>query len=178
MQKHKARICVRWDHQQTHPSDDFYAVTHAARTFCVLTSIAAAFDLEAQHFDAVNTFTNSHLDEPIFVSMPEGYDQQNKCLKLLHALYGLRQSPQPCLKEFTKTLMELGFRQVPGLKRLFLSDNLLLYFYVDDIVVLYRRSREAEFRAFRAALVAWYEMRERGTSSGSLTSVSEGTALS
>jgi hypothetical protein len=162
LQKHKARICVRGDLQQTHPSDDFYAATLAARTFRVLASITAAFDLEAQHFDAVNAFTNSRLDEPIYVSMPEGYDWPNECLKLLRALYGLRQSPKLWLKEFTKTLLELGFRQVPGSECLYLSDHLLLFFYVDDIVVLYRRSAEAKFRAFRAALLARYEMRELG----------------
>jgi hypothetical protein len=33
---------------------------------------------------------------------------------------------------------------------------------VDDVVVLYRCSAEAKFRAFRAALLAQYEMRELG----------------
>jgi hypothetical protein len=47
-------------------SDDFYAATLAAKTFRVLAAITAAFDLEAQHFDAVSVFTNSHLEEPIF----------------------------------------------------------------------------------------------------------------
>jgi hypothetical protein len=90
-------------------SDDFYAARLADRMFCVLASIMAAFDLEAQHFDAINSFTNSHLDEPIYVSMPEGYRRPGECLKLLRALYGLRQSPKLWLKEFTKTLLQLGF---------------------------------------------------------------------
>jgi hypothetical protein len=75
-------------------SDDFDAATLAARTFCVLASITATFDLEAHHFDAVNAFTNSHLDEPIYVSMPEGYRQAGECLKLLRVLYGLCQLPK------------------------------------------------------------------------------------
>jgi hypothetical protein len=94
--------------------------------------------------------------------MPEGYGRPDECLKLLRALYGFRQSPKLWLKEFTKTLLELGFRQVPGSVCLFLSDHLLLFFYVDDIVVLYCRSAEAKFRAFCAALLARYEMRELG----------------
>jgi hypothetical protein len=162
LQKHKARICVRGDLQQTHPSDDFYAATLAAKTFCVLAAITATFDLEAQQFDAVNAFTNSHLDKPIFVSMPQGYGRSDECLKLLRALYGLRQSPKLWLKEFTKTLLELSFRQVPGSECLFMSDHLLLFFYVDDIVVLYRCSAEAQFRVFHAALLDLYEMRELG----------------
>jgi hypothetical protein len=88
--------------------------TSTARTFRVLASITAAFDLEAQQFDAVNAFTNSHLEEPIYVSMPEGYGRPNECLKLLCALYGHRQSPKLWQKEFTKTLLELGFCQIPA----------------------------------------------------------------
>jgi hypothetical protein len=83
-------------------------------------------------------------------------------LKLLCALHGLRQSPKLRLKEFTKTLLELGFRQVPGSECLFMSNHLLLFFYVDDIVVLYSCSAEAKFRVFRAALLARYEIREMG----------------
>jgi hypothetical protein len=162
LQKHKARICIRGDLQQTHPNKNFYAATLAAKSFRVLAFITAAFDLEAQHFDAVNSFTNGHLEEPIFISMPEGYGRPDECLKLLRALYGLRQFPKLWLKEFTKTLLELGFCQVPGSECLLMSDHLLLFFYVDDIVELYCRSAEAKFRAFRAALLARYEMRELG----------------
>jgi hypothetical protein len=64
--------------------------------------------------------------------------------------------------EFTKTLLELGFSKVPGSECCFLSDHLIIFFYMDDIVVLYRRSAEAKFRNFCAALLARYEMRELG----------------
>jgi hypothetical protein len=43
-----------------------------------------------------------------------------------------------------------------------LSDHLLLFLYVDDIVLIYHCSAEAKFRAVRAALLAWYEMRKIG----------------
>ncbi len=78
LQKHKAQICVRGDLQQTHASDDFYAVTLAAKTFRVLATVTATFDREAQHVDALNALTNSHLDEPIFVSMLYGYGQPDE----------------------------------------------------------------------------------------------------
>ncbi len=66
MQKHKAWLCVHGDLQVTSTSDDFYAATLAARTVYVFAPITATFDLKAQHFDAVNAFTNSHLKELIF----------------------------------------------------------------------------------------------------------------
>jgi hypothetical protein len=81
-------ICKNVNQQQ------FYAATLAAHTFCLLASITAAFNLEVQHFDAINTLTNSLLEEPILVSMPEGYGKLGKYLKLLRALYGLFQSPK------------------------------------------------------------------------------------
>jgi len=44
-----------------------YAATLATQTFCALIAITAVFDLEAQQLDAVNVFTNSILDEIVYI---------------------------------------------------------------------------------------------------------------
>ena len=62
----------------------------AARVFRTLMAIMAAFDLEARHYDVVNAFTNSTLDETVYCHCPEGYKVENSSLRLLKALYGLR----------------------------------------------------------------------------------------
>jgi hypothetical protein len=45
--------------------------------------IAAYFDLEIRQFDAVNAYTNSDIDEDVYIRFLEGYSRQGICLKLL-----------------------------------------------------------------------------------------------
>jgi hypothetical protein len=127
--KFKARLCVRGDLQElTH--QDTYAATLAARTFRILMAITAAFDLEVRQYDAVNAFTNSVLDEVVYCKCPEGFEQAGMCLLLQRVLYGLRRSPLLWLKEFSKTLQELGLTEVPSEPCLYSNDWLVVLFYV------------------------------------------------
>ena len=80
--KHKARLCVRGD-LQLPTAQDTYAATLTARTFRALMAIAAAFDLEIWHLDAVNAFTNSSLDETVHCTYPLGFEIKGQCLHLL-----------------------------------------------------------------------------------------------
>ena len=70
--KFKARLCVRGDRQPCNDLDT-YAATLAGTTFWVLMAIYARFDLETRQFDAVNTFTNSTLDETVYCHMSKGF---------------------------------------------------------------------------------------------------------
>ena len=90
--KYKARLCIRGDLQPLNHQDT-YAATLAARTFRALMAITAAFDLEARQFDAVNAFTNSQMDETVYIEFPDKYKMPGYCILLLRALYGLRRSP-------------------------------------------------------------------------------------
>jgi hypothetical protein len=88
--------------------EDNYTTTLAARTFRALTAITAAYDLEACQYDAVSVFTNSHIDEIIYIECPDSFRELSICLLLLQALYRLRKSPQLWLEDFTSTLSKLG----------------------------------------------------------------------
>jgi hypothetical protein len=158
--KFKARLCVRGDLQEpTH--QDTYAATLAARTFRILMAITATFDLEVRQYDAVNAFTNSVLDEVVHCKCLEGFEQAGMCLLLQRALYGLHRSPLLWLKEFSKTLQELGLTEVPGEPCLY-SNDLLVLFYVNDIIALCRTNNLPRLRVFENALMEHYEMREMG----------------
>ncbi len=56
-------------------------------------AIAAYFDLNIQQFDVINTFTNTTINELIYVRYPDGYHVLGHCLMLRKALYGLLRSP-------------------------------------------------------------------------------------
>ena len=90
--KYKARLVVCGD-LHTSIYNDTYAATLALRTFRSLMAIAAAHDLETMQFDAINAFTNSDLDETVYIEFPDGFGTAGMCLLLLKALYGLKRSP-------------------------------------------------------------------------------------
>ena len=162
--KHKARLYVRGDLQKT--EQDTAAATLAIRVFRALMALTASFDLTAKQYDAVNAFINSAMNEEVFVDYPEGIalppNIKNPCFLLLRALYGLKQSPLLWLQEVTSSLLELGLYSVPGVDCLFTNDWLILFFYVDDFVMLYRVEDEERFKAFEKALLAKYEIRSLG----------------
>jgi hypothetical protein len=158
--KFKARLCVRGDLQST--EQDTYAATLAARTFRALMAIAAAFDLEIRQYDVVNAFVNSRLDEQIFCVSLEGYERSNQSWLLLRALYGLKQSPLFWYTELTAAIEELGLHLIPNVNCLFASDCLLLFFYVNDIAILYNKKHEQKFKEFERRLLKRFEMRVIG----------------
>ena len=162
--KHKARLCVRGDLQKT--EQDTAAATLAIRVFRALMALTASFKLTAKQYDAINAFINSLMNEEVYVQYPEGMTPPNHvidpCFLLLRALYGLKQSPLLWLQEVTSTLLELGLVPVPGVDCLFTNKWIILFFYVDDFVILYRTKDEKKFTEFEAALLSKYEIRSLG----------------
>ena len=159
--KHKARLCARGDLQQT--EQDVYAATLAIRIFRALMAIVTAFGLWTRQYDAVNAFANSDIDEPTYCRTPDGWKGTlNILLLLLKALYGLKQSPALWYKHLSTTLNKLGLEQVPGIECLFVCDYMLLFFFVDDIAVMYYPQYSKQVDAFEQKLFAIYEMRNIG----------------
>lgn len=148
LQKFKARLVVRGDMQLVSAYKDTYAATLAARVVRALMAIAAYFDLDTQQIDAVNAFTNSLLDEEVYVRCPEGYEKTGMCLKLIRALYGLRRSPLLWFKDFTNTLSRLGLVQVPEAQCLYVLPYLILFFYVDDVCIFSHPSAKTKVDDF------------------------------
>ncbi|XDG02528.1 hypothetical protein ABKA04_002143 [Annulohypoxylon sp. FPYF3050] len=141
--KCKARLVVRGDQQRKSSNEETYASTLAGRSFRALMAIAARFDLELKQFDAVNAFVNASVDHDVFMKMPPGYHKKGTILRILKALYGMRESPLLWQKEFTKTLKEIGFEPIPHEPCTYKRNGVLVFFYVDDIVLAYSSGKEA-----------------------------------
>ncbi|XP_044718854.1 reverse transcriptase (RNA-dependent DNA polymerase) domain-containing protein [Hirsutella rhossiliensis] len=120
--KFKARLCVRGDLQQLGDKDT-YAATLAGRSFRILMAITAKFDLETRQLDAVNAFTNALLEDE-----------------------------EEVYKELTAAFRELGLTQCPDEPCIFQNDWLTVFFFVDDIVFLYRKENEDAADEMVAAL--------------------------
>ena len=159
LQKFKSRICVRGDLQPLSEKET-YAATLAGRSFRMLIALAARWDLNICQFDAVNAFPNSKLDKEVYIELPDGYKLPGKVGRLLRALYGLRRSPLLWQKLLSSALTELGLQA--GLEEpcLFLNDNLIVFFFVDDICCIYRACNQAIADRFRNSLANRFKIRD------------------
>ena len=159
--KYKARLVARGDLQ--HTEQDTFAATLAARIFRSLMALVAAFDLETQQYDVVNAFPNTPIDEPTYCKTPDEWTGSDLILLLLlRALYGLKQSPALWYKHFSRSLLELGLEPISRVECLFMNNYLLLFFFVDDIVVLYQAEHATQVDEFQAKLFKAYKMRHLG----------------
>lgn len=133
--KYKARLVVRGDLQDDW--GDTYAATLAARVFRLLMAMAAAFGLRAYQYDVLNAFLNAPLEQLVYVRTPELFvKQMGELLELKRALYGLKDAPLLWYRHLRETLVRLRLKPVQDVPCLFTSDQLIVFFYVDDIVVL------------------------------------------
>jgi hypothetical protein len=159
--KYKARLVVRGDLQNEW--GDTYAATLAARIFRLLIAIAAAFGLQAYQYDVLNAFLNAPLEQLVYVRTPEPFvHQMGELLELKRALYGLKDAPLLWYKHLKETLIRLGLRPIKDVPCLFTSEQLIVFFYVDDIVVLVHPQHLSYHSQFKQQLEAAYDVRSLG----------------
>lgn len=161
LRKVKSRLCVRGD-LQPYSDKDTYAATLAARNFRILTAIIAKFDLDARSLDAINAFTNADLDEIVYVYYPEGFKLPGFVLQLSKALYGLRRSPLLWQKDLSTTFESLGLEQSTEEPCIFFSSIFLVFFYVDDIIVIFQKQHRKKTESFILQLKLKYDLTDRG----------------
>lgn len=142
--KCKARLVVRGDQQRNITSQDTYAATLASRSFRMLMAIAAHHDMELKQYDVTNAFVHATMDREVYMRMPHGYQKPGTILQVNKALYGLRISPLLWQKEFTSTLRALGFQTVPHEPCCLMKDGVIVFFYVDDIILAFHKEKEQE----------------------------------
>lgn len=161
--KYKARICVRGDLQH-HISEDIYAATGAYRSFRILMALVCAFELQCHQIDFKNAFTNADMDDEIYTTCPPGYGKSGKVWKLLKALYGLRKSPKLWFDELVSFLKGLGFDHCPDEPCILINNEtgLILFLYVDDLLVIARQEHIHHINHFKAALNSKYGIKDLG----------------
>ena len=69
--------------------------------------------LKSKQGDVTAAFLHAKLpeDEEVYVAMPQGFQQQGKCLRLRRTLYGLRQSPRAFWKYLVEKMESCGMKQ-------------------------------------------------------------------
>ena len=126
-------------------------------TFRALLVTAGKDNLVIKHFDAKTAFLNGHLNESVYMSQPEGYEEKGKeyVCKLHKSLYGLKQAAKVWydkLNEILKDIKEI-------LKR---CKDILIYLiiYVDDILIA--AETDEKINQVATALNKYFQLSDSG----------------
>lgn len=161
--RYKARVVVKGFAQR--PGSDFeetFAPVMAQRSLRVLLSLAAAQDLEIRQADVVTAFLHAPVEEELYIELPPGYGKPGMVARLNKAVYGLRQGPHVWNKALDKSLKRLSFRRSQVDPCIYVRGKLILGIFVDDIVCVFARQHEAEWREVFAALDAQFKLKDLG----------------
>jgi hypothetical protein len=161
LSRFKARLVVRGDLQA--PLDNTYAATLAIRNFRALIAIANYFDLELKQYDVPTAFLNAEIDRKLYAETPEAFRHtESEVMLVLRALYGLKESPILWYNELRRQLVKLGLKPVEGFPCLYTNRWLILFVYVDDIVMAFHRSNAHLHKFFEQDLVDLYNIKAMG----------------
>lgn len=161
LSRFKARLVVRGDLQA--PIDNTYAATLAIRNFRALVAIANYFDLELKQYDVPTAFLNAKTNRKLYAETPEAFRHiEGEIMLVLRALYGLKESPILWYNELRRQLVKLGLKPVEGFPCLYTSRWLILFVYVDDIVMAFHRSNAYLHKSFEKDLVNLYNIKAMG----------------
>lgn len=161
LSRFKARLVVRGDLQAS--IDDTYAATLAVRNFRALIAIANYFDLELKQYDVPTAFLNAKTNRKLYAETPEAFRHtEGEIMLVLRALYGLKESPILWYNELRRQLIKLGLKPVDGFPCLYTSRWLILFVYVDDIVMAFHRSNAYHHGSFEKDLVELYNIKAMG----------------
>ena len=156
--KYKARLCVKKNLQ--HTKQNTIAVILKIRIFKTLMTIVAAFDFEIKQYDVINAFINSEIDESTYCySFDDWIEFKNILLLLLRTFYDLKQFSALWYKHLFETLFELSFKNVSKIECLFVNEYMILFFFVDDIAIMYDRRHMQKIEKFQFRLFQVYEMK-------------------
>jgi hypothetical protein len=162
--RYKARLVARGFSQvQGIDYNETFAPTVRMDTLRMLMAIVAAKDLECHQVDVNNAFTESGLDEDIFLSPPDGVKMhQGKVLKVLRSLYGLKQAGRNWNQRCEKEMLAIGFVQSQADPCLFVHPvkKLIVLVYVDDMAVAAPTKVAVEW--FKQQLSALFKIKDLG----------------
>ena len=117
VEKYKARVVARGFLQE--PGVDFtdtYSPTVRQESIRLMLAMAASEGMQMEQLDVTTTFLYAELKEEVYLEIPEGMfpdgEHAGKVLRLLRALYGLKQSPRCWNLHLDKALGYFGMKRL------------------------------------------------------------------
>lgn len=141
--KHKARLVAKgFVQRQAVDFDEVFAPVVRLDTVRLILALAAQYGWVVHHLDVKSAFLNGDLEGEVYVTQPEGYvdkKQSHKVLKLLKALYGLRQAPRAWNVRLDRNMKGLGFSKCSqdptAYTRNSKTKTLIVGVYVDELII-------------------------------------------
>jgi hypothetical protein len=139
VKKFKARIVARGFSQKYGIDfEETFAPTVRHDTLRIFMAVVAQMDLECHQIDVNNAFTESTLQEEIWMEPPDGMSVlPGQKLRVRRSLYGLKQAARDWNKTCTKELFRMGFIQSEADPCLLMhpTKGIIILVYVDDITI-------------------------------------------
>ena len=181
IQKYKARLCIKGFRQVK--GMDFHLTFAPVGSRCALRlflCVVVSRGWSLTHWDVSTAFLHGDLTETIYMLQPEGYkDGSGKVWLLLKGLYGLKQAPRIWFRKISSVLLSLGFIQSTVEKCVFFTDSILVFLYVDDLLISAVSAQAYEW--LKTKLFATFSMKDLGFPSQflgfSISKISKGIAI-
>jgi hypothetical protein len=158
IRKLKARFCVRGDQEIENVHYwETYAPVVSWTTVRLLPILSSQLDLATRQVDYTAAFVHADVETPPnyeqmteqeqyrcsqFASMPRGFSEPGKVLRLKKNLYGKKAAPRLWFNHLKVRLQACGFEQKLDVDPcLFISDKVICLVYVDD-TLLYAKSMD------------------------------------
>jgi hypothetical protein len=128
--------------------------------------------MELESIDIATAFLNGEIDAEVYMTKPEGlempgYEGPEWVLRLLKALYGIKQGPRCWSKRLHVVMTEIGFRRLECDHSVFVYERdgvkIIVPVHVDDLV-LASKSKEA-IEKVKRELKEKFKLREQGATS-------------
>ena len=149
--------------------DETFAPVGRYKTLRIVLCLVAEMDYELKQMDVVSAFLNAKLKEELFIEQPDGYadDKDGKVWKLKKAIYGIKQAPYEWNKEINSQLTSIGFTRLKTDTCLYTKISksgkvIVLFVFVDDIVIAYHRTDKDEWMDYRSIITNRYKVKDIG----------------
>jgi len=149
--------------------DETFAPVGRYKTLRIALCLVAEMDYELKQMDVVSAFLNAKLKEELFIEQPDGYAdaKDDKVWKLKKAIYGIKQAPYEWNKEINSLLTTIGFKRLKTDPCLYTKISksgkvIVLFIFVDDIVIAYHRIDKQEWMNYHAIITSRYKIKDLG----------------
>jgi hypothetical protein len=150
--KHKVRLVAKgYIQRQGIDFEEVFASVARLETVRLLLAHTAGEGWSVHHMDVKFTFLNGELQEVVYIQQPPGYEvdgQRHKVLRLVKALYDLRQAPRAWYAKLDASLIALGFNRSTSEHVVYFrgagEHRLIVGVYVDDLIIIGGNHKDLE----------------------------------
>jgi hypothetical protein len=93
--------------------------------------------------------------------MLEGFYILGKYLLFNKTFYNLVQVPRFWFKNFSNIFLSIGFKQILDIPCFFISRIIIVFFYINNIVVFNRKKNKIITKKFKADLYQKYKLKDK-----------------